>query len=165
MADKPIDDLGKLNSDVLSEFDIDVEEPKTFGRKVAAPVKGVANIIGKTAGGALSGVTSEIKNRFPNTAGLVGDAVGVVDDIKSLKEDINSEIKPAWNTLKGITLKMMPMTKLLMPKSLYSKIEKKLKEIKHQLTLEENRMKREIKKVKEQDGKDFCEKVLEGDFD
>lgn len=128
MVDKPVDDLGKLNSDVLSEFDIDVEEPKTFGRKVAAPVKGVANIIGHTAGGAVSGVTNEIKNRFPNTAGLVGDAIGVVDDIKSLKDDITGEITPAWNTLKGITLKMMPMTKLLMPKSLYSKIEKKLKE-------------------------------------
>ncbi len=128
MADKPVDDLGKMNSDVLSEFDIDVEEPKTFGRKVAAPVKGVANIIGHTAGGAISGVTNEIKNRFPHTAGLVGDAMGVVDDIKSLKDDVTSELTPAWNTLKGITLKMMPMTKLLMPKSLYSKIEKKLKD-------------------------------------
>ena len=62
MASKPNDDLGKLNSDMLSEFDIDVEEPQTFGRKVAAPVKGVANIIGHTAGGAISGVTNEIKN-------------------------------------------------------------------------------------------------------
>ena len=128
MADKPVDDLGKLNSDVLSEFDIDVEPANTFGRKVAAPVKGVANIIGHTAGGAISGVTNEIRNRFPQTAGLVGDAVGVVNDIKSLKDDVTSELTPAWNTLKGITLKMMPMTKLLMPKSLYSKIEKKLQE-------------------------------------
>ena len=128
MAKKPVDDLGKMNSDVLSEFDIDVEPANTFGRKVAAPVKGVANIIGHTAGGAISGVTNEIKNRFPETAGLVNDAIGVVDDIKSLKNDVTSELTPAWNTLKGITLKMMPMTKLLMPKSLYNKIETKLKQ-------------------------------------
>ena len=128
MAKKPVDDLGKLNSDVLSEFDIDVDQPKTLGRKVAGAAKGVTNILGGAVGGAAAGVTSEIRNRFPNTAGLVGDAMGVVDDLKSLKNDITQEVTPAWNTLKGITLKMMPMTKLLMPKSLYSKIEKKLKD-------------------------------------
>lgn len=128
MAKKPVDDLGKLNSDVLSEFDIDVEQPKTLGRKVAGAAKGVTNILGGAVGGAASGVTSEIKNRFPNTADLVGEAMGVVDDLKSLKSDITQEVAPAWNTMKGITLKMMPMTKLLMPKSLYSKIEKKLKD-------------------------------------
>ena len=128
MAKKPVDDLGKLNSDVLSEFDIDVDQPKTLGRKVAGAAKGVTNILGGAVGGAAAGVTSEIRNRFPNTAGLVGDAMGVVDDLKSLKSDITQEVTPAWNTLKGITLKMMPMTKLLMPKSLYSKIEKKLKD-------------------------------------
>ena len=128
MAKKPVDDLGKLNSDVLSEFDIDVDQPKTLGRKVAGAAKGVTNILGGALGGAASGVTSEIRNRFPNTAGLVGEAMGVVDDLKSLKSDITQEVAPAWNTMKGITLKMMPMTKLLMPKSLYSKIEKKLKD-------------------------------------
>jgi len=40
------------------------------------------------------------------------------------------------------------------------KLEKKLKEIKHQLTIETNRMNRKIAKVKEEDGKAFCDIVL-----
>ncbi len=40
------------------------------------------------------------------------------------------------------------------------KLEKKLKEIKHQLVIETNRMNREIKKIKETDGKEFCDKIL-----
>ena len=28
MADKPIDDFGAMNSDVMSEFDLDVQEPQ-----------------------------------------------------------------------------------------------------------------------------------------
>ena len=129
MAEKPINDLGHMNSDVLSEFNIDVEGPKnTLGRAVAAPVKGVASIIGKTATGAYKGVTNELQNKFPNTVGLASDAFSVVNDIKQLKNDVVQEITPAWNTLKGITLKMMPMTKALMPKSIYQKIEKKLKD-------------------------------------
>lgn len=40
------------------------------------------------------------------------------------------------------------------------KLEKKLKEIKHQLVIETNRMNREIKKVKEEDGNAFCDKLL-----
>jgi hypothetical protein len=43
-----------------------------------------------------------------------------------------------------------------------TKLEKKIKELQHKLVIETNRMNREIKKVKEQDGQAFCEKVLEG---
>lgn len=42
-----------------------------------------------------------------------------------------------------------------------SKLEKKLKEIQHQIIIETNRMNKEIKKIKEQDGNNFCNKLLE----
>lgn len=41
-----------------------------------------------------------------------------------------------------------------------TKLEKKIKELQHQLKLETNRMNRKITKIKEADGKDFCEKIL-----
>ena len=41
-----------------------------------------------------------------------------------------------------------------------SKLQKQLKAIQHQIIIETNRMNKEIKKVKEQDGNDFCNKVL-----
>lgn len=42
-----------------------------------------------------------------------------------------------------------------------TKLEKQLKEIQHKIIIETNRMNKEIKKIKEQDGESFCNKLLE----
>ena len=127
-AQKPVDDMGKLNSDIASEFDIDVDQPTGKGRRVATASKTVGSLIYSTAEGMAKGSVNELRTQFPKTAGIIDEAFTAVGDIRDLKNEIANEVGPAWNSLKGITLKMMPMTKLLMPQSLYKKIETKLKE-------------------------------------
>lgn len=120
------DEFDDLSMDMFEEFDIDVEPDKKKG-KVAQVAEAVAGLIKDTAKGAAKGIGKEVGEQFRDINEVYQEAIDTVDDFQRLKGDIAQEIGPATNTLKQITLRMLPKAKAFIPEKYYKSVTEKLK--------------------------------------
>lgn len=124
------DQFDNLSADMFDEFDIDMGDDSSSNKKGkgSETAKNVAELLKSTGKGAIKGVRNELKDRFGRTSELVDETIATVDDFKKLQQDLASEISPAVNSMKQITLRSMPMVEKIMPKKWYDSIKKKLEE-------------------------------------
>lgn len=122
------DQFDNLSADMFDEFDIDMGDDSSNKKKGSETLKNVSELLKSTGKGALKGLHNELKDRFGNTSQLVDETIATVDDFKKLQQDLASEISPAVNSMKQITLRSMPMVEKIMPKKWYDSIKKKLEE-------------------------------------
>lgn len=124
------DQFDNLSADMFDEFDIDMGDDSSHNKKGkgSETAKNVAELLKSTGKGAIKGVRNELKDRFGRTSELVDETIATVDDFKKLQQDLASEISPAVNSMKQITLRSMPMVEKIMPKKWYDSIKKKLEE-------------------------------------
>lgn len=122
------DQFDNLSADMFDEFDIDMGDDSSNKKKGSETLKNVSELLKSTGKGALKGLHNELKDRFGNTSQLVDETIATVDDFKKLQQDLASEIAPAVNSMKQITLRSMPMVEKIMPKKWYDSIKKKLEE-------------------------------------
>lgn len=120
------DDFDDLSMDMFEEFDIDVEPDKKKG-KIAQAAEAVASLLKDTAKGAAKGISKEVGAQFRDIGEAYQEAIDTVDDFQRLKSDITQELGPATNTLKQITLRMLPKAKSFIPEKYYKSISEKLK--------------------------------------
>ena len=120
------DDFDDLSMDMFEEFDIDVEPDKKKG-KVAQVAEAVASLIKDTAKGAAKGIGKEVSEQFRDVGEVYQEAIDTVDDFQRLKSDIAQELGPATNTMKQITLRMLPKAKAFIPEKYYKSVTEKLK--------------------------------------
>lgn len=122
------DQFDNLSADMFDEFDIDMGDDNSNKKKGSETLQNVSELLKSTGKGALKGLHNELKDRFGNTSQLVDETIATVDDFKKLQQDLASEISPAVNSMKQITLRSMPMVEKIMPKKWYDSIKKKLEE-------------------------------------
>ena len=122
------DQFDNLSADMFDEFDIDMGDDSSNKKKGSETLQNVSELLKSTGKGALKGLHNELKDRFGNTSQLVDETIATVDDFKKLQQDLASEISPAVNSMKQITLRSMPMVEKIMPKKWYDSIKKKLEE-------------------------------------
>lgn len=122
------DQFDNLSADMFDEFDIDMGDDNSNKKKGSETLKNVSELLKSTGKGALKGLHNELKDRFGHTSQLVDETIATVDDFKKLQQDLASEISPAVNSMKQITLRSMPMVEKIMPKKWYDSIKKKLEE-------------------------------------
>ena len=122
------DQFDNLSADMFDEFDIDMGDGNSNKKKGSETLQNVSELLKSTGKGALKGLHNELKDRFGNTSQLVDETIATVDDFKKLQQDLASEISPAVNSMKQITLRSMPMVEKIMPKKWYDSIKKKLEE-------------------------------------
>lgn len=122
------DQFDNLSADMFDEFDIDMGDDSSNKKKGSETLKNVSELLKSTGKGALKGLHNELKDRFGHTSQLVDETIATVDDFKKLQQDLASEISPAVNSMKQITLRSMPMVEKIMPKKWYDSIKKKLEE-------------------------------------
>lgn len=122
------DQFDNLSADMFDEFDIDMGDDSSNKKKGSETARNVAELLKSTGKGAIKGVRNELKDRFGRTSELVDETIATVDDFKKLQQDLASEISPAVNSMKQITLRSMPMVEKIMPKKWYDSIKKKLEE-------------------------------------
>lgn len=122
------DQFDNLSADMFDEFDIDMGDGSSNKKKGSETARNVAELLKSTGKGAIKGVRNELKDRFGRTSELVDETIATVDDFKKLQQDLASEISPAVNSMKQITLRSMPMVEKIMPKKWYDSIKKKLEE-------------------------------------
>lgn len=120
-------EFGSLSADTMAEFDLSVPDAAIKQGAIAGAVKAVGGAFKPIVRGVGSGVQSELRKKFARSSEIVDEGMQFADDLRSIGRDFSSEVSKNLNTLKGITLKMMPFAKKVVPGKLYSAIENKLR--------------------------------------
>lgn len=113
MGDFGADEFG---DDLMNEFD-----------KPDNSTRGYMKHMGReAASGALDGVKEQVRDDFWHTSRAYDDVESFITGGKQTYQDIMKELRPTVNSLKQSALKILPMTKHLMPGGTYDKLFKKL---------------------------------------
>lgn len=158
--DKELDDFqdGELEnmdnfddwSSELSDIPIDEDPPK--GRSPSKPSdKVISTLLKETAKGVGSAVGTEVGRQLPKTQALVSEVADTFSDFKDMKEDFVRQMQPTVRAMEISAQKLLPVTKRLMPKRLYDKINLKLQR-RAQARAEEERWSRPRSKEEEEQG-------------
>lgn len=158
--DKELDDFqdGELENmdnfdDWSSELsDIPIEEDPPKGRSPSKPSdKVISTLLKETAKGVGSAVGTEVGRQLPKTQALVSEVADTFSDFKDMKEDFVRQMQPTVRAMEISAQKLLPVTKRLMPKRLYDKINLKLQR-RAQARAEEERWSRPRSKEEEEQG-------------
>lgn len=158
--DKELDDFqdGELENmdnfdDWSSELsDIPIEEDPPKGRSPSKPSdKVISTLLKETAKGVGSAVGTEVGRQLPKTQALVSEVADTFSDFKDMKEDFVRQMQPTVRAMEISAQKLLPVTKRLMPKRLYDKINLKLQR-RAQERAEEERWSRPRSKEEEEQG-------------
>lgn len=88
-------------------------------RYIMAAIKG-------TFKGTASAFAREIGNNMPSTRESLGEISATFDDLKAMQREFSTSMQSDINAIRQSTLRLMPMTKRLMPTRLYDKLMSKL---------------------------------------
>lgn len=132
----------------LDDFNIDAIDADTPKGKVSKAKKIVSTLFKDISVGSAKGVRRAIRNKFTETGEQLDDLQTAYTDGKQALSEITDALGPVTNSLKKITLGFMPLSKKLLPRSIYEKSESWLKA--HTPEEEETPEQREARQRQEQ---------------
>ena len=144
-ADKNFDIDDQLAFD---DFNIDAIDADTPKGKVSKAKKIVSTLFKDISVGSAKGVRRAIRSKFTETGEQLDDLQTAYTDGKQALSEITDALGPVTNSLKKITLGFMPLSKKLLPRSIYEKSESRLKA--HTTEEEETPEQREARQRQEQ---------------
>lgn len=126
--DDQIDDMSLFDDFDIPDPDTDNRKPAKAGQVITKNLLSATSAFTKTA-------ANEVAESLPRTQGLFSEFVEIKESLDEFKEEFQKNYKPTINEVKKAMYKSLPMAEKYIPKTLYDKIENKLKDYEEEIQI------------------------------